>query len=225
MILKLYDLILSLHLNPSLKIHSMVVKIMEKENVEGNDQIKSFLSHEIDKKYTKANFKKRAFRAKFNQHILSEDIEFYAFDICTKCQESINLETLSKDYKNMGREALWAKCPKCNDYLLPKLSIKLGKEINKNGYMRINTCEYESVVLYSPFTLKNNYKSSVLKNHNVKLDVDEYMKNYKEIFWDSLWYFKMNNLEYDFMLPYENNVCDFFIPNKNLSITISGSAV
>ena len=223
MILKLYDLILSQHLNPSLKIHSIVVKIMEKENIEGNEQIKSLISNEIDKKYTKANFKKRAFRAKFNQHILSEDIELYAFDNCTKCQNEINLETLSKDYKNMGREVLWAKCPRCNDYILPKLTIKLGKEINKSGYMRINTCTYESVVLYSPFTLKNNYKSSVLKNYNVKLDVNEYMKNYKEIFWDSLWYFKMNNLEYDFMLPYENSAHDILIPNKNLAITISGS--
>ena len=223
MILKLYDLILSQHLNPSLKIHSMVVKIMEKEKVEGNDQIKSLISNEIDKKYTKANFKKRAFRAKFNKHVLSEDITFFAFDNCTKCQNDINLETLCKDFKNMGREVLWAKCPRCNEYILPKLTFRLGKEINKSGYMRINTCEYESVVLYSPFTLKNNYKSSVLKNFNVKLDVDEYMKNYKEIFWDSLWYFKMNNLEYDFMLPYENNVRDFLIPNKNLFITISGS--
>ena len=61
MILKLYDLILTQHLNPSLKIHSMVMKIMEKEKVEGIDQIKNFISNEIDKKFTKANFKKRAF--------------------------------------------------------------------------------------------------------------------------------------------------------------------
>ena len=103
MILKLYDLILNQHLNPSLKIHLMVVKIMEKEKVEVNDQIKSLISNEIDKKYTKAKFKKRSFifRAKFNKHVLSEDITFFAFDNCTKCQNDINLETLSKDFKNM----------------------------------------------------------------------------------------------------------------------------
>ena len=28
------------------------------------------------------------------------------------------------------------------------------------------------------------------------------MMNYSTIFWDSLWYFKLNNLEYDFMQPY-----------------------
>ena len=28
------------------------------------------------------------------------------------------------------------------------------------------------------------------------------MMNYSTIFWDSIWYFKLNNLEYDFMQPY-----------------------
>ena len=28
------------------------------------------------------------------------------------------------------------------------------------------------------------------------------MLNYSTIFWDSLWYFKLNGLEYDFMQPY-----------------------
>ena len=68
--------------------------------------------------------------------------------------------------------------------------------------MRINTCKLDSVPLYTPYTLKNNYKTTVLKKYNVKLDLEDYIKNYKEIFWDSLWYFKLNNLEYDFMQPY-----------------------
>ena len=36
----------------------------------------------------------------------------------------------------------------------------------------------------------------------MKIDVDKFMLNYSTIFWDSLWYFKLNNLEYDFMQPY-----------------------
>ena len=36
----------------------------------------------------------------------------------------------------------------------------------------------------------------------MKLDVEKFMLNYSTIFWDSLWYFKLNNLEYDFMQPY-----------------------
>ena len=89
--------------------------------------------------------------------------------------------------------------------------------------MRINTCYYDSAILYSPFTLKNNYKSTILKNYNIKLDVESLMKNYKDIFWNSLWYFKLNNLEYDFMLPYEQSCYETIIPNNNLYITIKGS--
>ena len=225
MVLKLYDIILKQHLNPSLKIHSIVMKIMEKQNVEGNfnEKLQALIGNEINTKYNKTNFKKRVFRTKYNKLIMSEDIIFYAFDNCTKCNNDINIELICKDYKNMARELQWAKCSRCNEKILPKLSFQFGREINKGGDMTINTCYYDSAILYSPFTLKNNYKTTVLKKFNVKLDIDMLMKQYRDIFWDSLWYFKLNNLEYDFMLPYAQNIQDNLIPNKNLYITLKGS--
>jgi hypothetical protein len=36
--------------------------------------------------------------------------------------------------------------------------------------------------------------------------VEDLMLKYKNIFWNSLWYFKLKNLEYDFMLPYEEGI-------------------
>ena len=45
----------------------------------------------------------------------------YAFDTCIKCQENINLETLSLNYKEMSRELMWAKCS-CCEYILPKMN-------------------------------------------------------------------------------------------------------
>ena len=225
MVLKLYDLILKQHLNPSYKVHSIVMKIMEKKNVEGNfnEKLQSFIGNEINTKFTKTDFKQRVFRTKYNKDIMSEDIIFYAFDNCTKCNNDINIEYICKDYKNMGREVQWAKCNRCNEKILPKITFQFGKEINKSGDMRINTCYYDSAILYSPFTLKNNYKSTVLKNYNVKLDLDLLMKDYRDIFWNSLWYFKLNNLEYDFMLPYSQSVHEITVPNKNLYITLKGS--
>ena len=68
--------------------------------------------------------------------------------------------------------------------------------------MKTNTCNYDTVVLFSPYFLKNNYNSSFSRNVGVKLDVDELMMKYSPIFWNSLWYFKINGLEYDFMQPY-----------------------
>ena len=227
MVLKLYDLILKQHLNPSYKVHSIVMKIIDKNKVEGNfnDKLQSLIGMEMNKKFKKNHFKKRSFRTKDNKYILSEDIIFLAFDNCPKCKKEIDLEQKSKDFKNMGRDLRWVKCgdSNCGLNFLPKLTLEFGKEINKNGYMRINTCKLDSVPLYTPYTLKNNYKTTVLKKYNVKLDLEDYIKNYKEIFWDSLWYFKLNNLEFDFMLPYEENFHEEVIPNKNLYITIKGS--
>ena len=225
MVLKLYDIIIKQHLNPSFKVHSIVMKIIEKKNMEGNfnEKLQSFIQNEMNTKYSKNDFRKRVFRTRLFRDILSEDITFYAFDYCSKCNNDINIECISKDYKNMGRDLQWAKCPRCNEKILPKLSFQFGKEINKSGDMRINTCYYDSAILYSPFTLKNTYKSSVLKNFNVKLDVDLFMKKYRDIFWDSLWYFKLNKLPYDFMLPYSRNVHDYIVPNRNLYITLKGS--
>ena len=225
MVLKLYDIILKQHLNPSYKVHSIVMKIIEKQNVEGNfnEKLQSLVGNEINSKFTKTDFKPRVFRTKFNKFIMSEDITFFAFDYCTKCNNDINIELICKDYKNMGRDVQWAKCSRCNEKILPKLSFQFGREINKGGDMTINTCYYDSAILYSPFTLKNNFKSTVLKNSNVKLDIDLLMKQYRDIFWDSLWYFKLNNLEYDFMLPYAVNIREKLLPNKNLYITLKGS--
>ena len=226
MILKLYNLILKNNLNPSFKVHSIVMKIIEKQKVEGNfnDKLQSIIGDDSNKKYAKHNFKKRGFRNKFNKFILSDNINFFAFDNCPKCQKDINIEYISKDYKNMGRDIKWAKCPNsnCKEYVLPRLTFQLGKEINKDGNMKVNTSNLDSVMLYSPYTLKNNYKTTILKHFNVKLDVEEYMRTYKEIFWDSLWYFKLNSLEYDFMFPYENRARETFAPNHNLYITIKG---
>jgi hypothetical protein len=114
---------------------------------------------------------------------------------------------VSKNFKEMDRELQWAKCPECGAQILPKINIQFGREINKTGKMKHNTCKLESIVLISPFFLKDeNYNSVVLRSCGVKLDVEDLMLKYKNIFWNSLWYFKLKNLEYDFMLPYEEGI-------------------
>ena len=206
MILKLYAVLLKLHLNPSLKVHKIVMDIIEKKNMEGNfnEKLKKLLEKEGNKRYDKKGFRKRVFRPKYFTNILSEDITFYSFDTCIICQNLINLEDISKDFKSMTREIEWTKCPKCKNPILPKILIQFGKEINKTGQMERNTSIYENVVLFSPYGLKTNYTTTLLKTFGIKLDLDEFIIKFGGIFWDSLWYFKLNNLEYDFMIPYEN---------------------
>ena len=68
------------------------------------------------------------------------------------CQQSINLELISKNLKEMKRDLNWTTCPnpKCGESILPKLTVQFGEEINKSGDMKKNTCIIENIVLFSP---------------------------------------------------------------------------
>ena len=84
--------------------------------------------------------------------------------------------------------------------------------------MKYCTSKYDCVVLFSPLSLKENYNNSLLKDYGIKLDVEELLEKYSTTFWNTLWYFKLNNLDYDFMLPYEHNMDDITF-NVNQEIT------
>ena len=220
MVLKLYDILIKLRLNPSFKVHNIVMKYLDKyksaENININDILQKAIKHIGNNFESKDKFTKRTFKSKYYKNILSEDIIFYAFDTCIYCQQIINLQMKSKHFEEMNREIMWVQCPNCKEYCLTKIWIQFGKEINKNGKMKYNTCKYDSVVLFSPYSLKMNYKT-LLKDFGIKLDVDELMFKYSNIFWNSLWYFKLNDLEYDFMLPYEKEF-DEEIFNDNIEV-------
>ena len=222
MILKLYDILIKLRLNPSLKVHNIVMKILENVKGEGNfnENLQRAIKSEEGKVYDNRNFRKRTLKSKYFKNILTEDILFYAFDTCMgmDCQNEINLFSISQNYKDMARDMIWAKCPKCNEYMLPKLTVKFGKEVNANGNSKFNTSKYDCVVLFSPLSLKENYNNSLMKDYGIKLDVEELLEKYSTTFWNTLWYFKINNLDYEFMLPYEHNM-DNIIFNINQDIT------
>ena len=222
MILKLYDILIKLRLNPSLKVHNIAMKILDRVKGGGNfnENLQRAIKSEEGKVYNNNNFRKRTLKSKYFKNILTEDILFYAFDACMgmDCQNEITLFSASQNYKEMARDLIWAKCPKCNEYLLPKLTVQFGKEVNINGTLKYGTSKYDCVVLFSPLSLKENYNNSLLKDYGIKLDVEELLEKYSTTFWNTLWYFKLNNLDYDFMLPYEHNM-DEILFNLNQEIT------
>ena len=224
MILKLYDILIKLRLNPSLKVHNIAMKILDNSKGGGNinENLQRAIKSEEGKTYTNKNFRKRTLRTKYFKNILTEEILFYAFDACmgVDCQNEIDLLTLSQNYGEMSRDLIWAKCPKCSESMLPKLTVRFGKEVNIDGSMKYSTSRYDSVVLFSPLSLKENYNNSLIKDYGIKLDVEQLLAKHSTTFWNSLWYFKLNNLDYEFMLPYEHNM-DNINFNINQEITTS----
>ena len=96
----------------------------------------------------------------------------------------------------MTRDAIWAICPNCENPHLPKFSVRLGIELNKRG--KTNTSSSEKLVLYSPFYLKSNYNLA-LTNDSKILDVENFRSIYTALYWNSIWYFKLKDLNYNFM--------------------------
>ncbi len=210
MILKLYERLIFFKLNPSYSICTTVMKLIDKKQLLNKQGVGSIIKYveryDFNKEYNTGKFRKRTFKNKYDLNLLTDNVYFYTWDLCIECQTNINLEKLSRDFQNMRRDILWAACPNCNTGLLPKIAVRFGRELNTFEKLKFNTSSYEGFVLYSPFHLKYNYNNGLLNEFGIKLDIDSFKLRFNAIFWDSVWYFKIKGLVYDFMLPYEKEV-------------------
>ena len=218
MILNLYDIILGLKLNPSVKVRETAMKLKDKNEAKQQQKQKQIrytkskrLSEdEITSLYevnsgVNSKFKPRTLKNRYNSNVLSEDVTFLAGDECIDCGNSINLVSVSKKYDLMHRDIMWAEClnPQCHMPLLPKISVLFGHEMNKEGTLKNTTAVFENIVLFSPQYLHINYRDSLIKTYGTKLDVEEFKMRFSAIFWNSIWYFKIADLDYQLFLPYE----------------------
>jgi hypothetical protein len=103
---------------------------------------------------------------------------------------------------------MWISCDN-NHYNLPKIGIKFGKELNTQGNffgIEGKTSTTEEVVLHSPYNIKVNVKNGILREYGTKLDVNNFKMQFTPLFWNCVWYFAINKLDYEFFLPYENHI-------------------
>ena len=158
--------------------------------------------------------------------VFTENICFYKYNSCSECTGSINVYNLSKNFEDMKKDEMWAKCEHCNEYILPKIIIKFGNDLNTQGvYNGIvgKTSTVEEVVLHSPYNLKINIKNGLLNEYGINLDIEHFKIQFTSLFWNVIWYFSINNLNYDFIFPhyykdldeknikYENNIKTCFV--------------
>ncbi len=213
MIFKLYERLLHYRLNPSFAIISIVMRLVDKKskNIQATSNqiqniIKFYCKYEFKDTCESSKFRKRTFKNKFDLQILSDEVKFQASDSCMECCNELDLDKLSRDFDEMRRDILWVTCNVCGANLLPKIGVRLGCEFNKYNKLQFDTSSYEGIVLYSPFFLKYNYNNGLLKEFRTRLDVENFKLRFNALFWDSIWYFNLKHLDYDFMLPYEYNI-------------------
>ena len=212
-ILKLYNFLLAHKITPDSFVFSIVSKIKNKpnsKNVINNSN--SNINNNIQKKRDSLDltynenislFKKRTFHSDEDDLIIGDTVEFDCIQICEKCEAIIDLELLSMDYKNMKKEVLWAKCPECTEYIRPKITVHFGNNFsNENSFQKCSNSETFSIC--SPYELKNYFTEIICKGKCGMFDVNKFKKSYILFFWNVIWYFKINNIDYDIILPYES---------------------
>ena len=139
-ILKLYKRLLSYKITPNSSIYSMVGKIIDNQkkktedtenNKNYNDIEKILMATSISSKDNiQLKLQRRTFRDETEKNILGDLVSFNTSISCPECMKLIDIEALSIDHKNMKKDSLWAKCPLCNKYILPQVSVQLGTSMN-----------------------------------------------------------------------------------------------
>ncbi len=224
MILKLYQKLIIFKLHPSTFIYDIINKLLDSQ------QIKELVSDELIKNKNELlfhlnenehlTFRKRTFKNKCEKNVLTSQIQFYKFDLCIECQNLINLYDICTNFSNAKNDVMWISCDN-NHYNLPKIGIKFGKELNTQGNffgIEGKTSTTDEVVLHSPYNIKVNVKNGILREYGTKLDVNNFKMQFTPLFWNCVWYFAINKLDYEFFLPYENhieNYNNFNYENRN----------
>ncbi len=213
MILKLYQKLIMFKLHPSTFIYDIINKLLDTQ------QIKELISDELIKNKDELffhsydpplSFRKRTIKNKCEKKVLTSQVQFYKFDQCIECQNLINLYDLCINYTNIKNDVMWVSCDNghCN---LPKIMVRFGKELNTQGNffgIEGKTSTTDEVVLHSPYNIKVNVKNGILREYGTKLDINNFKMQFTPLFWNCIWYFAINKLDYEFFLPYENIIKD-----------------
>ncbi len=208
LIVNLYIKILQLKLSPSIDIFNSIKNMVRRKTNNStmpSSEIAKYLSNKEQIQFNigdmnKKEFRKRTMKSIYDMHITKEKVSFILEEICNNCDKIINIYHFKKNINDTNNDLVWAKCPFCKFSYLPKLKVIFGDEINKNDKLSKCTSIVDEVIIYSPKTLK------MIFFDNSNIDIDNLKLNYNPIFWNLIWYFKINGLPFDFILPYEGNI-------------------
>jgi WD40 repeat protein len=75
-----------------------------------------------------------------------------------------------------------------------------------NGMIQLENQNIAIASYNSPYNLKISLNEGILNQSNKRLDIDNFRYKFSALFWNCIWYFFLNRLDYSFILPYEDNV-------------------
>ena len=233
MAVQLYTMFNQLHINLTWSIFLIMSKILHKgQNVYSAMMKEMKFSRGSSVKLTSRNvqnttrhgenkFRKRSIKLPgLDDNILGEEIFFDVFGVCLSCKNnSINLEKICEELSpnELNKNNNRFKC-KCGDWNIQKLNFKIGTELYNKNLTSNHSSLKEGVILYSPTNLKKKLLNILSSSNEKKFELNNFRMKYPEEFWNSVWYFKLKEIDISFMLPYTSPVylCKYG-NEKNLS--------
>ena len=205
--MRLYAIFNQRHFNLTWEIFFMMAKILHKgqkmyDSI--NKELKYIL---VSKNPNDRKFRSRSIKLPgVDDYILGEEIFFDVFGDCINCNNMnnmINLERICEELspfdidKNNNR----FRC-RCGDWNLQKLNFRIGTELYNQNITTNNSSQKQGVILLSPTNLKKKLMNILYSLKDKPFDIDNFRKKYPEEFWNSVWYFKLKEIDISFMLPY-----------------------
>ena len=222
---QLYMTLNEMHINLTWSIFLILSKILHKrQNLTNLKDLKFSRSSSLklnrnfqSNRIGENKFRKRSIKLPgIDDNILGEEIFFDVFGTCLNCKNSINLQKICEELlpKDLDKNNNRFKC-KCGDWNLQKLNFKIGTELYNKNITSNHSSFKEGIILYSPTNLKKKLLNILSSLNSNKFDVDNFRMNYPEEFWNSVWYFKLKEIDISFMLPYINPVYVYKYGNEN----------
>ena len=125
-----------------------------------------------------------------------EVIEFGLKSMCPYCQK-LNQINYSEILTQKGEEhGVLLGCGNCQKRFNPRIKININDNLNEN------------FGLMSCFDMLELIKNEFFTDKNFCIDVKNFYKNYPDLFWNSVFYFSLNDLSFDFLTPYLKDIPD-----------------
>ena len=131
-----------------------------------------------------------------------ESIEFGLKTMCCHCRRlnEIEYELLLK-IKGKPNGVL-LQCGNCKKSFSPRIKINIDNKI------------IESFELISCWDMLQFIKNEFMTNNKFNIDVINFKKNYNEFFWNAVFYFSLNELNFDFLTPYVKDISNNSVQNN-----------
>ena len=147
------------------------------------------------------NFPKRGIYS--HDENIQESLEFGLKTMCCHCRmlNHINYSLLMEQKGNA--EGTLLQCGNCKKNFSPRIKVNINEKI------------VESFELTSCWDMLEFIKNEFMTNKKFDIDVINFKKNYEEFFWNAVFYFSLNGLNFDFLNPYVKDNVDNIIMKNN----------